>query len=108
MKQALLAAGFGTTVPHAAQELAALEAALAAAAPGWTMARAYTSGMVRRILAGRGQPVDSVAEAEVDYRPQTKEEILAGLDEAFKELKQYKEGNLQLMTLDEALYELRN
>ena len=63
MKQALLAAGFGTTVPHAAQELAALEAALAAAAPGWTMARAYTSGMVRRILAGRGQPVDSVAGA---------------------------------------------
>ena len=63
MKRALLAAGFGTTVPHAAQELAALEAALADAAPGWTMARAYTSGMVRRILAERGQPVDSVAEA---------------------------------------------
>ena len=63
MKQALLAAGFGTTVPHAAQELAALEAALAAAAPGWTMARAYTSGMVRRILARQGQPVDSVAGA---------------------------------------------
>ena len=69
MKQALLAAGFGTTVPHAAQELAALEAALAAAAPGWTMARAYTSGMVRRILAGRGQPVDSVAEALSRLKP---------------------------------------
>ena len=63
MKRALLIASFGTTVPQAARELAALEAALAAAAPGWTMARAYTSGMVRRILAGRGQPVDSVAGA---------------------------------------------
>lgn len=63
MKQALLVAGFGTTVLRAAQELAALETALAAAAPGWTTARAYTSGMVRRILARRGQPVDSVAEA---------------------------------------------
>ena len=65
---------------------------------------------LKRLVAQKEQEehVDSVAEAEVDYRPQTKEEILAGLDEAFKELKQYKEGNLQLMTLDEALYELRN
>ena len=51
MKQALLIASFGTTVPRAEQEAAALERALAAAAPGWTAVRAYTSGMVRRVLA---------------------------------------------------------
>ena len=63
MKQALLIASFGTTVPRAEQEAAALERALAAAAPGWTAVRAYTSGMVRRVLARQGRPVDSPAEA---------------------------------------------
>ena len=63
MKQALLIASFGTTVPRAEQEAAALERALAAAAPGWTAVRAYTSGLVRRALARQGRPVDSPAEA---------------------------------------------
>ena len=49
-----------------------------------------------------------MAEAAEEYRPQTKAEILAGVDEAFKELKAYKEGKLQLMTLDEALHELHD
>lgn len=75
MKRALLIASFGTTVPQAARELAALETALAAAAPGWTAARAYTSGMVRRILARQGQPVDSVAEALARLKAAGAEEV---------------------------------
>ena len=62
-ERALLIASFGTTVPAAEQDIAAVEAALAAAAPGWTPARAYTSGMVRRALAERGQQVDGVPDA---------------------------------------------
>ena len=63
MKQALLIASFGSTVPEAEKDIAAVEAALAAAAPGWQAARAFTSGMVRRALAARGRTVDSVPEA---------------------------------------------
>lgn len=75
MKRALLIASFGTTVPRAARELAALETALAGAAPGWTAARAYTSGMVRRILARQGQTVDSVAEALARLKAAGAEEV---------------------------------
>ena len=75
MKRALLIASFGTTVPQAARELAVLETALAAAAPGWTAARAYTSGMVRRILARQGQTVDSVAEALARLKAAGAEEV---------------------------------
>lgn len=62
-QKALLCASFGTTVPTAAADIAGVEQALAAAAPGWQLLRAYTSGMVRAALAGRGQPEDSVPEA---------------------------------------------
>lgn len=75
MNQALLIAGFGTTVPSAQEELAGLEAALAAAAPGWQTARAYTSGMVRRALAARGRPVDSPAEALAKLKAAGVEEV---------------------------------
>lgn len=62
-QKALVCASFGTTVPTAAADIAGVEQALAAAAPGWQLLRAYTSGMVRTALAGRGQPKDSVPEA---------------------------------------------
>ena len=75
MNQALLIAGFGTTVPSAQEELAGLEAALAAAAPGWQAVRAYTSGMVRRALAARGRPVDSPAEALAKLKAAGVEEV---------------------------------
>ena len=55
-QKALVCASFGTTVPTAAADIAGVEQALAAAAPGWQLLRAYTSGMVRAALAGRGQP----------------------------------------------------
>ena len=45
-----------------------------------------------------------VAEDEVPYR--TKAEILAGVEHAFMEVKMYREGKLQLKTLEEALDEL--
>ena len=62
-QKALVCASFGTTVPTAAADIAGVEQALAAAAPGWQLLRAYTSGMVRTALAGRGRPEDSVPEA---------------------------------------------
>lgn len=62
-QKALVCASFGTTVPTAAADIAGVEQALAAAAPGWQLLRAYTSGMVRTALAGRGQPEYSVPEA---------------------------------------------
>lgn len=62
-QKALVCASFGTTVPTAAADIAGVEQALAVAAPGWQLLRAYTSGMVRTALAGRGQPEDSVPEA---------------------------------------------
>ena len=62
-QKALVCASFGTTVPTAAADIAGVEQALAAAAPGWQLLRAYTSGMVRTALTGRGQPEDSVPEA---------------------------------------------
>ena len=36
----------------------------------------------------------------------TKQEVLAGLDEAFHELKMYREGKLELKPLEEVLDEL--
>lgn len=63
MRQALLVASFGTTVPRAAEDIACVERALAAAAPGMDMFRAYTSSMVRRALARRGEAVPGVEEA---------------------------------------------
>ncbi len=68
MKQGLICVGFGTTVPVARQEIAAVEQALVAAAPGRVFARAFTSGMIRRALAARGERVDSLPEALAKLR----------------------------------------
>ena len=63
MKQALLAVSFGTSVPRAPQDIAAVEQALAAVAPGRDFYRAYTSPTIRRMLAGRGETVPGLPEA---------------------------------------------
>ena len=63
MNQGWICGGFGTTVPSARQEIEAVERALAAAAPDRTVSRAFTSGMIRRILAKRGEVVPSLTEA---------------------------------------------
>lgn len=63
MKQALIAVSFGSSVARAREEIGAVEAALAAAAPDYAFRRAYTSPTIRRILAGRGEVVDSLPEA---------------------------------------------
>jgi PHD/YefM family antitoxin component YafN of YafNO toxin-antitoxin module len=43
---------------------------------------------------------------EIEEPEPTKEEILAGLKEAFKEVKQHEQGKTKLETLDELLDEL--
>lgn len=63
MKKALLCVSFGTTVENGRADIEAVEAALRAAAPEYAFARAYTSSIVRRVLAARGTPVDSVPQA---------------------------------------------
>lgn len=65
---------------------------------------------IKRLVAQKEKEEEMACadEAAEECRPQTKAEILAGVDEAFKELKAYKEGKLQLMTLDEALHELHD
>ncbi len=59
----LLCVSFGSSVAEAQRDIEAAEEAIFAAAPGWSKARAFTSPTIRRILAGRGQAVDSLAEA---------------------------------------------
>lgn len=75
MKQALICVSFGTTVPSARQEIEAVEQSLSAAAPERVMVRAFTSGMIRRVLAGRGQPVPSLPEALESLRRDGVEDV---------------------------------
>ena len=63
MRGALLCVSFGTSVASAAESIDAVEQALRAAAPERSFARAYTSGVIRRILAERGQAVPGVEQA---------------------------------------------
>ena len=65
MKQAILAVSFGTTYPDTLEKtIAATEAALAEAYPGWPVYRAFTSGMILKILRQRdGVEIDNVAQA---------------------------------------------
>lgn len=62
MEKALLCVSVGTTAPSA-DGITAVETALRKAAPDSHFARAYTNGGIRRVLAARGQPVDSLPEA---------------------------------------------
>ena len=65
MKQAILAVSFGTTYPDTLEKtIAATEAALAQAYPGWPVYRAFTSGMIIKKLQSRdGVQIDNVAQA---------------------------------------------
>lgn len=61
-KQALVCASFGTTVDNGRKDLEAVESALQAAAPEYRFLRAFTSRIIRKRLAARGETVESVPE----------------------------------------------
>lgn len=63
---------------------------------------------IKRLVAQKEQEEGTVcvAEKEEAYRPQTKEEILAGVDEAFKDAKLAREGKLHGLSVDEFLHEI--
>ena len=63
MKQALVIASFGTSVPEARSSIEAVEKTLIEAVDDYTAIRAFTSPTIRRILAGRGENVPSLSEA---------------------------------------------
>lgn len=62
MKQALIVASYGTSVPEACGGIEAVEKVLKEAA-GYSAVRAFTSPAVRRILAARGERIPGLAEA---------------------------------------------
>ena len=55
MKKALVIASFGTTYERARRSIDAVERALAQAAEGYDVFRAYTSSIVRKVLKSRGE-----------------------------------------------------
>lgn len=63
MKQALVVTSFGTSVPEARSSITAVEKVLSAAAPGYSFVRVFTSSIIRRILAERGEDIPSLTEA---------------------------------------------
>ena len=63
MKQALVIASFGTSVPEARSSIEAVEKTLIEAADDYTAIRAFTSPTIRRILAERGEQIPSLTEA---------------------------------------------
>ena len=63
-ERAVLAVSFGTSHRDTLEKnIAAIEAALAAAFPERTVRRAFTSGMILRKLAGEGTHIDNVPQA---------------------------------------------
>jgi len=76
MQKAMIVVSFGTT--HADAEAGCIrpvEAALAAAFPDWTVCRAWTSRMIARRLAQRGEAVENEAEALARLRSKGCERI---------------------------------
>lgn len=63
MKKALVIVSFGTTYEKGRQSIDAVERALAQAAQGYDVFRAYTSSIVRKVLKSRGETVPSLEEA---------------------------------------------
>lgn len=63
MKKALVIVSFGTTYERARRSIEAVERALAQAAEGYDVFRAYTSSIVRKVLKSRGEIVPSLEEA---------------------------------------------
>ena len=57
MKKALVIVSFGTTYERARRSIEAVERALAQAAEGYDVFRAYTSSIVRKVLKSRGEIV---------------------------------------------------
>ena len=75
MEKALLCVSVGTTA-QATDGITAVETALRQAAPDCLFARAYTNGGIRRVLAARGQPVDSLPEALAHLKQQGVRQVL--------------------------------
>ena len=63
MKQALICASFGTTVANGRKDLEAVEQALQAVASDRLFCRAWTSRIIRKRMAARGESVDGLPEA---------------------------------------------
>ncbi|WP_298024130.1 sirohydrochlorin cobaltochelatase [uncultured Dysosmobacter sp.] len=63
MKKAILCVSFGTSVDAARAGITAVENTLRSLAPDRLFVRAFTSSIIRRILAERGETVPSVPEA---------------------------------------------
>lgn len=63
MKQALICASFGTTVANGRKDLEAVEQALQAVASDRPFCRAWTSRIIRKRMAARGESVDGLPEA---------------------------------------------
>ncbi len=63
MKKAIVCVSFGTSVDAARESITAVEDALRRAAPESLVIRAFTSSIIRRILAKRGEDVPGVSEA---------------------------------------------
>ena len=77
MKEALVVISFGTSVPEARAGITAVEEALAQAVPAGTLVRrAFTSGMIRRILAERGETVPGPAEVLEELKAEGAERIV--------------------------------
>lgn len=63
MYRALIIASYGSSVPETRAGLAALEKTLTGAAPGYSCLRIFTSPIIRRVLAERGEHVPGLTEA---------------------------------------------
>lgn len=63
MKQAIVIISFGTSVPEARADIEAVERAIRAAAPDCLCVRAFTSSIIRKILAKRGESVPNLTQA---------------------------------------------
>ena len=76
MKKALLVVSFGTVVPQARANIDAVEAALRDAVPQRDFFHAFTSPMLRRILAGRGEKIPGLEEALEQLHAQGYDDVI--------------------------------
>ena len=76
MKQAVVCASFGTSVPAGRENITAVENALRQSARDRVFVSALTSPTIRRILRERGEAVYSVPEALESLRSQSVTEVL--------------------------------
>lgn len=76
MKKAVVCVSFGTSVDAARKSITAVEDALRCIEPDRLFVRAFTSSIIRRILAERGEKVPSVPEALESLRNQGVRDVL--------------------------------